>query len=101
MCFDSNSLFTVSLRINFFGSKSSFKLHHLTAFKLFPSIHQWKTLLISFTELLCNTLEPYLVKSWRYNIRRNVNSDVSIVTMRRVAIKFFELGVVKNSMQKF
>ena len=56
---------------------------------------------MSFTELLCNTLEPYLVKSWRYNIRRNVNSDVSIVTMRRVAIKFFELGVVKNFMQKF
>ena len=31
---------------------------------------------------------------------RNVNSAFSIVTMRRVAIKLFELGVVKN-MQKF
>ena len=36
-----------------------------------------------------------------YNIRRNVNSDISIVTMRRVAIIFFELGVVKNFMQIF
>ena len=31
--------------------------------------------------------------SWKYNIRRNVNSNVSIVTMRRVAIIFFELGL--------
>ena len=38
---------------------------------------------------------------WKYSVRRNVNSDFSIVTMRRVAIIFFELGVVKNSMQKF
>ena len=35
------------------------------------------------------------------NIRRNVNSDFSIITMRRVAIIFFELGVVKNFMQIF
>ena len=41
------------------------------------------------------------VSTWKYNIRRNVNSDFSIVIMRRVAIIFFELGVVKNSMQKF
>ena len=41
------------------------------------------------------------VRPWKYNIRRNVNSDFSVVTMRRVAIIFFELGVVKNSMQKF
>ena len=40
-------------------------------------------------------------KSWKYNIRRNVNSDLSIVTMPRVVITFFELGVVKNSMPKF
>ena len=33
---------------------------------------------------------------WKYNTRRNVNSDFSIVTMRRVAIIFFELGVVKK-----
>ena len=39
--------------------------------------------------------------SWKYNIRRNSNSDFSIVTMRRVAIIFFELEVVKNFMQKF
>ena len=38
---------------------------------------------------------------WKYNIRRNVNSDLSILTMRRVAITFFELGVVKNFMPKF
>ena len=34
-------------------------------------------------------------------MRRNVNSDLSIVTIHRVAITFFELGVVKNFMQKF
>ena len=39
--------------------------------------------------------------SWKYNARRNVNLDFSIVTMRRVAIIFSELGVVKNFMQKF
>ena len=38
---------------------------------------------------------------WKYNMRRNVNSDLSIVTMRRVVIKFSELGIVKNSMPKF
>ena len=37
--------------------------------------------------------------SRKYN-RRNVNSDFSTVTMRRVAIIFFELGIVKNFMQK-
>ena len=31
----------------------------------------------------------------------NVNSDVSIVTIRKVAIIFFELGIVKNFMRKF
>ena len=41
-------------------------------------------------------LEP-----WKYNTRRNVNSDFSIVTMRRVAIIFFKLEVVKKFMQKF
>ena len=39
--------------------------------------------------------------AWKYNIRRNVDSDISIVTTRRVAITFFELGVVKKFMQKF
>ena len=39
--------------------------------------------------------------SWKYNIRRNVISDFSFVTMRRVAIIFFELGVVKRFMQDF
>ena len=39
-------------------------------------------------------------RTCKYNIRRNVNSDFCIVTMRRVAIIFFELGVVKNFMQK-
>ena len=37
----------------------------------------------------------------KYNIRSDVNSDLSIATMRRVAITFFELGVVKKIMQKF
>ena len=41
------------------------------------------------------------VETWKYNISKNVNSDFSIVTMRRVAIIFFELGVVKNFMQTF
>ena len=39
--------------------------------------------------------------TWNYNIRRNVNSGFSVVTMRRVAIIFFEWGVVKGFMQKF
>ena len=39
--------------------------------------------------------------SWKYNIRKNVNSDFFIVTMSRVAITFFELGVVLNFMQTF
>ena len=42
-----------------------------------------------------------LIESLKDNIRRNVNSDFSILTMRRVAIIFFELGVVKNFMQTF
>ena len=33
------------------------------------------------------------VCSWSYNIRTNANSGL---TMRRVAITFFELGVVKK-----
>ena len=34
-------------------------------------------------------------------MRRNINSDVPIVTMRRVPVHLFELGVVKNFMQIF
>ena len=34
-----------------------------------------------------------LMKPWKYKIRKNVNSDFSIVTMRRVVIIFFELRV--------
>ena len=45
-------------------------------------------------------LEAYIT-TWIYNIRRNVNSDFSIVTMRRVAIIFFELGVAKISCKNF
>ena len=38
-----------------------------------------------------------ILYAWKYNIRTNVNSDLSIVTMRNVAIKFFELGAcLKN-----
>ena len=36
------------------------------------------------------------VSTWKYNRRRNFNSDFSIVSMHRVAIRFFELGVVTN-----
>ena len=42
-----------------------------------------------------------LMSSWNYNTRRNINSGFSVVTMRRVAIIIFELGVVKNVMKKF
>ena len=35
-------------------------------------------------------------KRWKYNTRKNVNSDVSEVTMGRVAIIFFKLRVIKN-----
>ena len=34
-------------------------------------------------------------------MERNVNSDISIATMHRVLVIFFELGVVKDFMQKF
>ena len=49
------------------------------------------------------TSDGDLVYPWKYNIRKNnirknVNSDFTIVTMRRVAIIFFELAVVKNLM---
>ena len=45
-------------------------------------------------------LNSIKVASWKYNIRKNVNSDLSIITMPRVAITFFEFGVVKKFMQK-
>ena len=48
-----------------------------------------------------NVLKQRLVHSWKYNIRRNVNSDFSIVSMRRVPIIFFELEIVKNFMRTF
>ena len=35
------------------------------------------------------------------NIKMNANSNFSVVTKRWVSIIFFELGVVKNFMQKF
>ena len=30
---------------------------------------------------------------------KDINSDISVVTVRRAAVIFFELGVVKNFMQ--
>ena len=42
---------------------------------------------------------PVFVGTWKYNKRRNVNSDFSILAMHRVFV-FFELGVVKNSIEK-
>ena len=54
--------------------------------------------LVETQEFLLNTgVQEYGIN----NITRNVNSSFSIVTMRRVAIRFFELGVVKHFMQKF
>ena len=39
---------------------------------------------------------------FHFNMEKsNVNSDFSIITMRRVKIIFFALGVVESSMQKF
>ena len=35
------------------------------------------------------------------NMRRNINSDISVVTIRRVPITFLEMRIVKNFMQKF
>ena len=52
-------------------------------------IFKWDLTFVAFSE------------AWKYNIRRNVNSDLSIVTMRKVAITFFELRVVKKIMLKF
>ena len=47
----------------FLTVRSSLKLHSLKlAFELPLSICQWRTLDISFTILLLNTLEPYLLK---------------------------------------
>ena len=43
----------------------------------------------------------FWITAWKYNGRRNVNLELPIVTMRRVEITFFELGAVKNLMQKF
>ena len=42
-----------------------------------------------------------LAKSWNYDIRRDINAGLPVVTLRRVAIIFFEFGVVNNFMQKF
>ena len=52
-------------------------------------------------------LDRIPVKPWKYkniiwyNIRKNISSDFTIVTMGRVTITFIELGVVKNFIQKF
>ena len=46
------------------------------------------------------SLSKSFFPSWKCYIRRNVNLDISIVTMRRVAIIFFEQGAVKYFMQK-
>lgn len=41
------------------------------------------------------------LKPSNYNIRKNVKSEFSILTIRRVVIIFFEFGVVKKLMQIF
>ena len=70
--------------------------YHLYNLKNVKNIHGGVLLSVKF-----QAFSFEIVQSWKYNIRGNANSDFSIVTMRRVAIIFFELGVVKNSMQKF
>ena len=46
---------------------------------------------------MCSFIELAL----KYSIRRNFNSDLSAVTIRRVVIIFFELGVAENFIEKF
>ena len=57
-------------------------------------------LFVVFFEVSVSPLYLFL-KSWKYDIRRDVNSDFSFVTMRRVAIIFVKLGVIKSFVQKF
>ena len=68
------------------------------------NIFSWETQVpVSSKCLIFNisiTFSRAMIRSWKYNIRRNVNSGLSIVTRRKVAIIVFELGVIKNFMQK-
>ena len=41
-----------------------------------------------------------LRKTWKYNIRSNINL-ISTATMRSVAVTYSELGVAKNFIQTF
>ena len=69
-----------------------------------PAPESLLEMMCEFRKSACGDTRQWKIlelQSWKYNIRRNANSDFSIVTMRRVAIIFFELGVVKNSMPKF
>ena len=87
------SFFPLSLRIissvmlqtlYFLAVRSSSKLHSpALTFELPLSIWQSKTLDISFTKLLLNTLEPYLVKS-------------NLPLLRYCALIFLELSIKKN-----
>ena len=54
----------------------------IIGWKLKEAAQGWKTRFIVFLE------KSSLLWAWNYNIRRNVNSDLSIVTMRIVAITF-------------
>ena len=67
----------------FLAVRSSLKLHSSTlAFELPLSICQWRTLDISFTKLLLNILEPYLVKC-------------NLPLLRCCALIFLELSIKK------
>ena len=41
------------------------------------------------------------ITAWNYNMKSNMSSSFYFVTMYKVAIIFFEFGVVKYFMQKF
>ena len=56
--------------------------------------------LLRLLDKFCYLFQRGFALPWKYNIMNN-NSDFSIATMRRVAIMFFELGVVKISGKDF
>ena len=72
-------------------------------FHAFGAINFMTKLFINATsmQLIIYLFPINYMPTWKHDIRRNINSDISVATIRRVTIIFFELGVVKNFMQKF
>ena len=60
--------------------------------------YSWEIANLSILYLHGNKIDiEHSISSWKYNIRRNVNTDFSILTKRSVSTIFFEMGVVKNA----